>query len=207
MRSIIWDMGGTLVDTYGDVDRTLAEAATGRTDEATLHEVAQLTRVSSGHAISELAARYEVDEQTLRSAYDALKDRWRDQPAPVMDGAREVMAAVSRGGGLNLVATHRSRESAQILLDALGLTMDDMICAPDGHPRKPDPEMNEALLQRHGLSPAQALAVGDRPGDIRAAQAAGIRAVLLATPDLPQDLPEGAERITDLRELLPLLED
>lgn len=207
MRSIIWDMGGTLIDTYGDVDRTLAEAATGRTDEATLHEVAQLTRVSSGHAISELAARYEVDEQTLRSAYDALKDRWRDQPAPVMDGAREVMAAVSRGGGLNLVATHRSRESAQILLDALELTMDDMICAPDGHPRKPDPEMNEALLQRHGLSPAQALAVGDRPGDIRAAQGAGIRAVLLATPDLPQELPEGAERITDLRELLPLLED
>lgn len=206
MRSIIWDLGGTLVDTYGDVDRTLAEAAMGRSDDDALREVAELTRISSGHAIQELSRRQGVPEQELRAAYDDLKDRWRTHPAPVMDGARGVMTAVTAGGGLNLLATHRARDSAQVLLDALGIEVDDMICAPDGHARKPDPAMNLLLLERHGLQPSQVLAVGDRPGDIRAAQAAGLRAALLATPGIPQQA-EGAVRITHLRELLALLTD
>lgn len=204
MRSIIWDMGGTLVDTYGDVDRALAEAAIGKTDDESLREVAQLTRISSSHAIKGLSDRYDVPQEDLREAYTALKERWRAHPAPVMDGTREVMEAVKAGGGLNLLATHRDRDSAQVLLDALGIEMDDMVCAPDGHARKPDPAMNLLLLERHDLQPSQVVAVGDRPGDIQAARAAGIEAALLATPGIPQDA-EGAVRITDLRELLPLL--
>lgn len=206
MRSIIWDLGGTLVDTYGDVDRTLAEAAIGRSDGDALREVAELTRISGGHAIQELSRRHGIPETDLKRAYDDLKERWRTQPAPVMDGAREVMAAVTAGGGLNLMATHRDRDSAQVLLEALGIAVDDMVCAPDGHARKPDPAMYRLLLDRHGLQPAQVVAVGDRPIDTRAAQAAGVQAVLLATPGMPLEA-DGAERITDLRRLLPLLED
>ena len=56
-----------------------------------------------------------------------------------MAGAAEVMAAVRRGGGLNLVATHRDRASAENLFHALGVQVDDLVCAPDGFARKPDP--------------------------------------------------------------------
>lgn len=201
---MIWDLGGTLLDTYPDVDRTLAEAALGRITDDALHEVARLTRISSGYAIAELSRRHDVPEPELREAYDALKERWRRRPAPVMDGAREVLDAVTDGGGLNLVATHRDRDSATVLLDALGLEVDDLVCAPDGHPRKPDPEMLTVLRERHGLAPAECLAVGDRTADMEAAGAAGIEPVLLATPGIPLDA-AGAERITDLRELLPRL--
>lgn len=197
---MIWDMGGTLVDTYPDVDRTLAQVVHDEVDETELMEAARLTRVSSSHAISTLAGRYDVPEESLRSAYDALKDQWEHEAPPLMDGVSEVMEAVRASGGLNLVATHRDRESAAVLVEKLGLEIDDMVCAPDGFPRKPDPAMHLALLERNGLSAGECLAVGDRPADVEAAHAAGIRAYLLTTPGIP--LGElGMERIESLREL------
>ncbi|MGD8200562.1 HAD-IA family hydrolase [Ornithinimicrobium sp. W1679] len=205
MTSVIWDLGGTLVDTYPDVDRALAGAVHGDDPgEEELHEVAELTRVSSGHAIETLAQRHGVPPEDLRAAYERTKETWRSSPPPVVDGARAVIARVRKEGGLNLVATHRDRESATQLLHILEVDVDDMVCAPDGFARKPDPAMVLELLERHGLDPAEVLAVGDRPGDVAAARAAGVRGVLLQTPGIPLEAP-GAERITALEELLDLL--
>ncbi|MFJ6042825.1 HAD family hydrolase [Brachybacterium paraconglomeratum] len=204
MRALIWDLGGTLVDTYPDVDRALAEALRAEPDQELLHEVAVLTRRSSSEAITELAARHEVPEARLRAAYEATKEQWARRPPPLKDGAREVLAAVRERGGPNLVATHRDRESAAALLAAHGLEVDDMVCAPDGHLRKPAPDMVLALLARHELTAGECLAVGDRPADVEAARAAGVEGVLLETPGIPLEAP-GARRIHSLRDLIPML--
>jgi HAD superfamily hydrolase (TIGR01509 family) len=200
MRAVIWDLGGTLVDTYPDVDRALASALEAEPGEDLLHEVALLTRRSSSYAISTLAARHGVPERRLRTAYEATKLHWQEHPPPVQVGARELLRAVHAAGGLNLVATHRERGSATALLEALELPIDDLVCAPDGFPRKPDPAMVFALLERHALAPEECLAVGDRPADVDAAAAAGVRGVLLETPGVPLDAGD-AERITALSDL------
>ena len=202
MRALIWDLGGTLVDTYPDVDRALAEAVRAEPDDELLREVATLTRRSSSEAIEVLAARHEVPEAHLREAYEATKQHWAEHPPPLMDGAVELMAAVRGAGALNLVATHRDRGSASALLDGLGLEVVDMVCAPDGYPRKPAPDMVQALLARHRLAPGECLAVGDRPADVAAAMAAEVDGVLLETPGIPLDAP-GARRIHSLRALIP----
>ena len=205
MRALIWDLGGTLADTYPDVDRALASALDAQPGEDLLHEVAQLTRISSSHAISTLAARHEMPERRLRTAYEATKQHWQEHPPPVTDGARELLAAVHEIDALNLVATHRERESATALLEALELPIDDLVCAPDGFARKPDPAMVLALLARHDLAAEDCLAVGDRPADVAAAAAAGVRGVLLETPGVPLEAGD-AERITSLHALRGLLD-
>lgn len=203
-RHLFWDMGGTLVDTYPALAAALAEVVTSHGGQVELLEVARLTRISTGQAISQLAERFGVPTEEFEAANIALKKRWESQPAPVMPGARELMAEVRAAGGLNLVVTHRDRASATALLDGLGLQVDDLVSAGDGHPRKPDPHMHLVLLERHGLDPADCLAVGDRPIDAVAAHAAGIRAAMLEDPRMP--VPDEAEySVAALAELRPLL--
>ena len=51
MRHIIWDMGGTLIDTYPEVVRALSRAAYGDTGPSHLREIGALTQYSIAHAI------------------------------------------------------------------------------------------------------------------------------------------------------------
>ncbi len=194
-------MGGTIVNTYPELDAALAgvvRSCGGTIDE---HDVAVLTRRSTGEAIATLTARYDIPESEFRSAVAALKQHWRTSPPPAMPGIHEAMAAVS---GLNLVVTHRERSSAVSLLQSLGITVDDLVCAPDGCPRKPDPTMHRGLLERHGLAASECVAVGDRPIDAAAAHAAGMDAVMLRTPRITFDN-DAEYQIETLAELLPLL--
>lgn len=206
MRHIIWDMGGTLINTYPEVVRALSRAAYGDTGPSHLREIGALTQYSIAHAIESLSVSREVPRADLERAYEELKTRWRTRPAPVMDGARELMARVWEKGGLNMVATHRDRASATMLVTVLGLDLDDMVCAPDGLARKPSPEMNLLLARRHDLDPASVLCVGDRVIDASAAAAAGMPAALLVRPGtvlaldrVEQDL----DVVADLRDLIP----
>lgn len=206
MRHIIWDMGGTLIDTYPEVVRALSRAAYGDTAPSHLREIGTLTQYSIAHAIESLSVSREVPRTDLERAYEELKTRWRTRPAPVMDGARELIAQVWEKGGLNLVATHRDRASATMLVTVLGLDLDDMVCAPDGLARKPSPEMNLLLARRHGLDPAQVLCVGDRPIDAVAAANAGMSAALLVSPGTVltlRDAVDGTAVVADLRDLIP----
>ncbi|UEJ83218.1 HAD-IA family hydrolase [Brachybacterium halotolerans subsp. kimchii] len=204
--SIIWDLGGTLLDTYPDVDRALARAAFRDRTEVSprqIAEVAQLTRVSSAHALDVLSARHGVPRQVLQTAYGQVAVQWREHPPPAMAGAREVMDAVRADGGVNLVATHRDAAGARMLLDAAGLEVEDLVCAPDGFARKPDPQMLRVLIARHRPDPARVLAVGDLPVDVDAARAAGVPVVLLETPGIRQPM-STAPRITRLVQLLDM---
>jgi len=206
MRHIIWDMGGTLIDTYPEVVRALSRAAYGDTAPSHLREIGALTQYSIAHAIESLSVSREVPRTDLERAYEELKTRWRTRPAPVMDGARELIAQVWEKGGLNLVATHRDRASATMLVTVLGLDLDDMVCAPDGLARKPSPEMNLLLARRHGLDPAQVLCVADRPIDAVAAANAGMSAALLVSPGTVltlRDAVDGTAVVADLRDLIP----
>lgn len=210
VRHVIWDMGGTLVDTYPQLHATFVEVVAAHGKRVTPAEIARLTHDSTAHAIANLSARFGIDDGEFEEANSSLKRHWESEPPPAVPGARRLMRDLADAGGLNLVATHRDRRSATSLLDTLALPVNDLICPEDGYPRKPDPAMFRALLERHGLDPARCLAVGDRPIDAEAAHAARIEAARLTVrvPELPAaaDPPETAEHVvTALEHLRPVL--
>lgn len=203
-RHVFWDLGGTLVDTYPALDAALAGVVERHGGTVGLDEVARLTRVSTSRAIEVLSDQYAIDAAEFEAANDELKALWETTPAPTMAGAAQLLRDVTAAGGLNLVVTHRDRESASSLLTGLGLEVDDLISTADGYPRKPDPAMYLALLERHGLDPAECLGVGDRPIDAAAANSAGIDAATLESPSAPVE-DDGQHEVAGLDELRPLL--
>ncbi|OLV20100.1 HAD family hydrolase [Deinococcus marmoris] len=204
--SFLWDLDGTLLDTYPAIDGALQDAlaALGRPTELTA--LVPLTRVTLGHAIGTLAARLGLEEDALWQAHGQAEARRSGQFAPPMPYACEVMTEVRARGALNLVVTHRDREGAIVRLQAAGLwpLVDDLISVSDGYARKPDPAMFLAAMDRHALKPAGCLAVGDRELDIRAAHDAGIPAALLVTPGANLAV-EAEYMLPDLKALLGVL--
>ncbi len=75
----------------------------------------------------------------LQQSINELQSRWERTPPKVAAGAVELLQTVHQVGGLNLIVTHRDRDSAEFLLHKLDLAdyIDDMVCAPDSYARKP----------------------------------------------------------------------
>lgn len=202
-RHLVWDMGGTMIDTYPAVDQTLSSVCRNHDCVVDDGEITRLTRVSIASAGVELANRCGIDVKEFVAAYAELKLSWRTDPPPVMAGARDLLSSVTERDGLNLVVTHRDRDSAEDLLRAHRIEVADLICAPDGYPRKPDPAMHHLVVERNGLDPGECLAVGDRAIDAEAAARAGLDWALLITPGLPvPPVPEGGTLIVRLAELM-----
>lgn len=208
IRHLIWDMGGTLIDTYPAVDRGIVEVAARHGVRIDPDEVARATRTTSiAETMTMLAACHGIDRGEFERAYGELKASWRDAAPPPMAGAVEAIAAVQAAGGKSIVVTHRDRASAETLLRATGLDVDGLISVDDGHARKPDPAMFRIALERFGLDAAECLAVGDRGIDLAAADGAGIAGAFFAPVDgVEQPVPRGSRSIRTLHELVDLID-
>lgn len=203
-RHVFWDLGGTLVDTYPQLDAALAGVVRRHGEQISTSEVAVWTRRSTGEAMDELVREFAIPVEEFLAAEAELKARWQLHPPPVMPGARELMRDIAAAGGLNLVVTHRERSSAMALVSGLDLPIDDLVSTSDGYPRKPDPAMYLAMLDSHDLDPDDCLGVGDRPIDAEAAQSAGIDAAVLESAEAPVD-DEAEHSVETLDQLRPLL--
>jgi len=123
----------------------------------------------------------------------------------LLPGAAELLAWLHEQAVLCALITNNSRRSLDTVLRRLSLRFDLTLSRDDG-PMKPDPALYIEALQRFGLSPDQAVAIGDSALDARAAHAAGIRSIFLvhlsplAARLVPAELPYvAADSLDDVR--------
>ncbi len=204
-RHLIWDLGGTLFDTYPATVEVFLETLRDFGVDADPAEVRALYRTSTDHAVRVTAERYGLDPTLLRERQRAAAARVPPGQFPLFPGARTVLARVRERGGKNLLVTHRDRRGVLDLLacHGIGAWIDDLVTGDDPWPRKPDPASLRAIVERNGLDGAACLAVGDRALDAEAGRRAGIRTCLFgdAAPEVTPDL-----RIERLEQLLEHLE-
>jgi phosphoglycolate phosphatase-like HAD superfamily hydrolase len=180
IRNLIWDVDGTLFDTYPAIAKAFVAALDDLGRSAPVDWVESLARRKLSYCASTLASEFEISpEEVMRGFgrhYKAIPP-WEQIPFP---GVIEVCGYVSSTGGMNVIVTHRGWESTAQLLDAHNMThyFADFLTRDDGYPRKPDPAAFEAMIKRHSFKREETLAVGDRDADVLAGQATGIRTCL-----------------------------
>jgi len=205
IRNILWDVDGTLFDTYPAMTYAVSRALNELGLSVPLNVIDGLARQSLEHCFTALAQRHQLDPDLLRERYHAAYAQLPPANQLPLPGVAEACAWIHARGGLNVAVTHRSVASTQALLDVHGLAplFAGIVSVAQGYPRKPDPAMVLAALERFGLDPAETLMVGDRALDIEAGQAAGMRTCLYGRAQLaaPADL-----QVDDYGQLVTLLQ-
>lgn len=187
IRAALIDMDGTIWDT--PVRISLVREALGLPQDGRpiLHGIAELPPSRQAQALATLRAheREGVERGALRPGTHELLDYLR-----------------ARGATLVLV-TNNSRESTDAVIARHGLPFDLVYTRDDG-PLKPDPQAFLGPLARLGVSPREALVLGDSHFDLQAAHAAGVGLVILVEPPewMRVYFPGGAayHEVPDLRE-------
>lgn len=175
-RNIIWDVDGTLFDTYPAIAGAIRAGLNDLGRDAPLEWITALARRSLSECEAALAEHFRLDRRTLGEALDARLALIPIEANPPFPGARELCQHVCAIGGKNVIVTHRGRRTTLELLAAHGLANCFVGCITrdDGYPRKPDPAAFEAALAAYHLRRDETLTVGDRPIDILAGRAAGL---------------------------------
>lgn len=88
-----------------------------------------------------------------------------------------LFAALRARGVRIAIATTDDRAATQATLESLGVAqlVDALACGDDGHAIKPAPDAVLKLCAQFGLTPANAIVIGDTTADLRMARAAGAR--------------------------------
>lgn len=214
MKAVLFDLDGTLVGTkalYMEAYRTAVRPYVRR--EMSDQDIMALRPTSESAFLRAIVAAEDL-ERCLSDFYDAYGTLHAELFEGVYDGIPDLLRVIREAGLATGIVTGKSRRAWEITsaVCALGpfdvLVFDDDVRAP-----KPDPHGLERALELLGADASKGVYVGDTVSDMRAARAAGVRAVaaLWARPvELRAEYAarledEGAELVESPAELRALL--
>ncbi|WP_126975776.1 HAD-IA family hydrolase [Frigidibacter oleivorans] len=222
MRTVIFDLDGTLADTSADLIAA-ANACFRAMGHGDLLDPAcdALTAFHGGRAMLRLGlarvatAEEAVDELLVSDHYPRLLDHYRRDimvHTRAYPGAIAAVEALKARGFAVGICTNKPADLAEALLAKMGVRQlfGSMIGADTLPVRKPDPAPYVAAVERAGGQVARSMLVGDTETDRRTAAAAGVPVALVtfgpegagiarlspeALLDHFDDLPDLAERL------------
>lgn len=219
MKTVIFDLDGTLADTSGDL---IAAANTCFRDLGAgdvLDAVADAgTALRGGRAMLRLGMERlgrADDAATLDRYYPVLLEAYRaaiDVHTQIYPRAMEAVEQLKvKGYGVG-ICTNKPEALAEILLQRLGVrdVFGSLVGADTLAVRKPDPEPLFEAARRAGGDPMKSVLIGDSDTDRNTAKAAGVPCVLVtfgpAGGDMAALSPEALLRdYADLPQLVDLL--
>ena len=123
----------------------------------------------------------EVDPRESAGVYRNFQKENADELVKIFPGIKELLESLKTDGFRMGVVTSRTRESAQRYMDMFGIGdyFEEMVSCDDTEIHKPNPEPILLCLKKMGITAEEALMVGDSPFDIKCANNAGVKSVLV----------------------------
>ncbi len=202
VKNLIWDLDGTLLDSYGVIVAGLTEVAGKcKVSDPPDDILLAVKRESVSAYLRALAERTGAAYPELYRQYRLCSEQHLSE-ITLIPGAAETLLGLQAAGAEHFVYTHRGRSTAP-LLDRLGLTgfFTEVVTFENGFRPKPSGDGVRYLLDRYRLTKAATAYVGDRALDVACAKDAGVQAILYL-PEGSCVVPCGAED-----RIIPRLQD
>ena len=188
-RAVLFDLDGTLVDSYA----ALAEAVNFARRQHGLHDLsAARIRGFVGDGLETMLQRAFESDVVSRGAREAFENRYDEiccAESKVLADVEETIAALHSDGVLMAVCTNKPTSFSRKILEFLGLARHfKAIVGPDlAGARKPEAEHLLKTLESTDIPREDALFVGDMPIDVHAARNSGIAVAVVATGSSSSD--------------------
>ena len=188
MRTVVFDLDGTLADTSQDLLAAANACFIGLGLESPLYQSDSLTAFQGGRAMLRLgSARLGLlwDEEKVAREYPRLLAAYAagiDTHTRLYSGAVEALTTLRAQGYALAICTNKPQDLAETLTARLGIRgMFGALVGADTLPqRKPDPAPYLAAVQRAGGSSERSFLLGDTETDVNTARAAGVPVALVA---------------------------
>lgn len=176
IKNIIWDFDGTLFDSYPDIIKTLQHIL--RKNHGIFLDdsyIEKLVKVEISYCAETVGRENNIDGDSLFEEFlEYYFTKGRELPKPLAN-VKKILQYFSNIG-MNLLVTHRDRETTYEILGAYNMTdyFKEIIIAEDGYEPKPSPQSFNYLIDKYGLNRNETLGIGDRDLDVMAAINSGI---------------------------------
>lgn len=175
----IWDLDGTLLDSYGIIVNSLYEVYKEKGAEIDKQEI---LKEVIGESVSSFIMKM---EKRFGIPFDDLKDRYsyisgnEKLNIKAMNNAKEVLEYLQSKNIRNFVFTHRG-VTTETVLKNIGIYdyFEEIVTSLNKFKRKPDPEGINYLINKYNLDKDRTYYVGDRKIDIDCANNAGIKSIM-----------------------------
>ena len=205
LRVVLFDFDGTLADSYPAITASVNHVrALHHLSPLSEPEVRRHVGRGPDHLLSHTVPGGDPDKDLAH--YRAHHTMVMRAGTRLLPGVAETVAGLKEAGLLLAVCSNKPVAFTRQLLDFLGLApLLDVVLGPEDVARpKPAPDMLRMALQQLGVTPAEALYVGDMVVDIETARGAGVAVWVMPTGSNDRGTLEaaGPDRVlNDLHEL------
>lgn len=202
--SFIWDLDGTLIDSYDIIAASLVEvlAKYGKkyeTEEIMVY-IKQKSVADFLHLISE---QLNTNLIVLKSEYSAIRIK-KEENIMLIKHAKKVLKWIEDNGMFNFIYTHKGNSTYDILKNLeIDQFFEEVITSNNSFKRKPNPEAILYLISKYKLNVNTTFYIGDRQIDVECAKNAGIKAILLL--DNQNNIISSNYKVTDLLEIIDIV--
>lgn len=202
MKAVIFDMDGVLVDSQpyhfkADID-TMAEYGVIK-DQKFYESFAGTLTADRMRTLKEMfGLDVPVEEMTIKRENMILDIMGKEDIKPV-SGIQEFLRSIKEKGLTTAVASSSDYKLINLILDRLKIAQyfDSVTSGSDVKRGKPSPDVFLLAAERIGIEPAECLVVEDSENGVKAAKAAGMKALGYINPTSGKQDLSLADFITD----------
>ncbi|AXC10412.1 putative phosphatase [Acidisarcina polymorpha] len=185
LEAVLCDMDGTLVDSnalHAEAwSRTFAHFGIVVGFDEALHQIGK----GGDQIIPTFVSRESLPrlEKPIKEYRSSLFHREYFNRIKAFPGSRELLLKMRAVGLRIAVASSSEKDDLEKLKEIAGIAdlVEKETSSDDANQSKPEPDIFQAALDRLGVQPAEAIALGDTPWDIEAASKAGVPTIAVTS--------------------------
>ena len=180
INTVLFDFDGTLVNTNDVIIASWQH--TYKHYRGREEDVDKITACFGEPLLITMAREFpEVAPEESAEVYRQFQQQNAHLLVKIFPGIVDLLKALKEAGYRMGIVTSRTRESALRYMDMFGITeyFEAMVTCDDTTVHKPNPEPILLGLEKMGITKDEAIMIGDSPFDIKCANNAGVKSVMV----------------------------